>query len=174
MKKVIKVKLDPHSIENAITELQMYKEETERRVLMLIKKLAERGVEIARAKVIEMGAVDSNELLGSIDSCLVGSVGFIRVNAEYGMFVEFGTGIVGSKDSHPASDAFGWEYDINDHGENGWFYPYNNNRHHKFRFNPETGKFQPWTDGMKARPFMYETALQLRDEFPKIVAEVFG
>lgn len=161
MKKVIKVKLDQQSIADAITELQMYKEEVERRIALLVKKLTERGADIARVKIVEMGAVDTSELLNSVESCLVGNIGYIRVNAEYGMFVEFGTGIVGAGKTHPASEAFGWQYDIHQHGEKGWHFP------------ADDGSY-PITRGQPSRPFMYETALQLRDEFPAIVKEVFG
>lgn len=166
MKKVIKVKLDPKSIENAITELQMYKEDLERRVTLLVNKLTERGAVIARAKVVEMGAFYTGGLLDSIESYYFAfggaPVGFIRVNAEYGMFVEFGTGIVGeNSEHHPAQSAFGWEYDVNQHGEVGWLFP------------ADDGTFRR-TRGQASRPFMYETALQLRDEFPAIVKEVFG
>lgn len=166
MKKVIKVKLEPKSIERAITELQMYKEEVIRRVNLLVKKLTERGANIARAKVVEMGAYYTGELLESIESYLFAfggtAVGFIRVNAEYGMFVEFGTGIVGENGNHhPAQEVFGWEYDVNEHGEVGWLFPTDDGTYRRTR-------------GQESRPFMYETALQLRDEFPEIVKEVFG
>ena len=164
-KKVIKVRLDPKSIEDAITELQMYKEELERRVRLLVETLTDRGADIARAKVVEMDAVYSGELLSSINSYLFAfggnPVGFIRVNADYGMFVEFGTGIVGENSPHhPAQGAFDWEYDVNDHGELGWWYPGDDGQLH-------------WTKGQPSRPFMYETAQQLKREFPKIVQEVF-
>lgn len=161
MKKVIKVRLDPKSIEAAITELQMYKEDLQRRATLLVKTLSDRGADIVRAKVVEMDAVDTGELLDSVESCLVGSVGFIRVNAEYGMFVEFGTGIVGSQSPHPADGDYGWQYDIHHHGTAGWVYP------------ADDGTFRR-TRGQQSRPFMYETALRLRDEFPSIVKEVFG
>lgn len=166
MKKVIKVKLSAEGIEEAITELQMYKEDLERRVRALVSKLTERGANIARAKVVEMGAFYTGELLDSINSYYFSfggaPVGFIRVNAEYGMFVEFGTGIVGANaDPHPALSAFGWEYDVNDHGEVGWLYPADDGTYRRTR-------------GQASRPFMYETALQLKDEFPTIVREVFG
>lgn len=164
-KKVIKVKLDPDSIAKAISELQMYKEEVERRVHLLIETLTDRGADIARAKVVEMDALYSGELLGSINSYLFAfggnPVGFIRVNAEYGMFVEFGTGIVGKNSTHhPAHGAFDWEHDVHAHGEAGWWYPGDDGKAH-------------WTQGQPSRPFMYETAQQLKEEFPKIVKEVF-
>lgn len=165
-KKVIKVRLDPNSIADAITELQMYKEELERRVELLVKTLTDRGAEIARAKVVDMDAVYSGDLLGSINSYLSATgaipVGFIRVNADYGMFVEFGTGIVGAENpNHPAHSAFDWEHDIHGHGYSGWWYPGDDGQAH-------------WTKGQPSRPFMYETARQLEAEFPKIVQEVFG
>ena len=161
MKKVIKVKLDPKSIENAINELRAYREETEQRVKLLITTLVERGATIARAKVVEMDAVDKGNLLGSIESVLAGNVGYIRVNAEYGVFVEFGTGIVGDSKQHPLVGEFGWEYDVNNHGETGWHFP------------ADDGTW-PITRGQPSRPFMYETAQQLRAELPSIIKEVFG
>lgn len=166
MKKVIKVKLEPNSIANAITELQMYKEDLERRVTLLVKALTERGADIARAKIVEMKAYATGELLNSVGSYYFAfggdPVGFIRVNAEYGMFVEFGTGIVGANAKpHPALEAFGWEYDVNQHGEVGWLYPADDGTYRRTR-------------GQASRPFMYETAQELRDEFPAIVKEVFG
>lgn len=160
MKKVIKVKLSARGIEDAITELQMYKEDLERRVKLLVNKLTESGADIARAKIQELEAVDTGELLNSVESCVVGNIGYIRVNAEYGMFVEFGTGIVGDNSQHPRAGDFGWQYDINNHGEAGWHFP------------ADDGSY-PITKGQASRPFMYETALRLRDEFPAIVKEVF-
>lgn len=165
-KKVITVRLDPESIAKAISELQMYKEEIERRVQLLVETLTDRGADIARAKVVELDAVYSGELLSSINSYLFAfggdPVGFIRVNAEYGMFVEFGTGIIGKTvDHHPLQDAFGWEYDVNNHGWVGWLFP------------TDDGSYRR-TYGQESRPFMYETALKLKSEFPKIVKEVFG
>ncbi len=161
MKKVINVKLDPNSIADAINELQEYKREVERKARRLIKKLTARGADIVRVKIVEMGAVDKGRLLDSVDSFLLGDVGYIRVCAEYAMFVEFGTGIIGAGKTHPASDVFGWEYDIHGHGEAGWHFP------------ADDGSY-PITKGQPSRPFMYETAQKLRDEFPAIVKEVFG
>lgn len=161
MSKVIKVKLDPKSIENAINELNAYKEEVERRVKLLITVLVERGAEIARAKIVEMEAIDKGNLLNSVESVLAGNVGYIRVNADYGIFVEFGTGIVGEGKSHPQAGEFDWEYDIHEHGEAGWHFP------------ADDGSW-PITKGQPSRPFMYETAQQLRAELPSIIKEVFG
>lgn len=164
-RKVIKVRLDPDSVAQAITELQMYKEDVERRVRLLVETLTDRGAEIVRAKVVDMDAVRTGELLESVGSYLFAfggdPVGFIRINAEYGMFVEFGTGIVGKNNAkHPAHSAFDWEHDVHDHGDLGWWYPGDDGKAH-------------WTKGQPSRPFTYEAAEQLKAEFPKIVKEVF-
>lgn len=166
MKKVIKVKLNPKSIDNAIKELDEYKRDLERRVQLLVKTLTENGAEIARAKVVEMKKYYTGELLNSIDSYLFGfggaPVGFIRVNAEYGMFVEFGTGIKGTENQkHPAHSAFNWAHDTHKHGDSGWLFPMDDGTYRR-------------TKGQASSPFMWETAQQLKEEFPKIVKEVFG
>lgn len=165
MKKVIKVKLDPQSVADAITQLQMYREDLERRVKILVKNLTSRGAEIVRMNIFEMDAVYSKELLNSVEEyfgVVDGKhIGFIRVNAEYGALVEFGTGIVGKVNSHDLAGEKGYKYDVNNHGEAGWWWPDDNGAVH-------------WTQGMPSRPFMYEASQALRDEFPAIVKEVFG
>ena len=60
MKKVIKVKLDPKSIENAINEIQEYQKDLERRVRLLLKRLTDEGVIIAKAKVVQHGIIHDN------------------------------------------------------------------------------------------------------------------
>jgi hypothetical protein len=76
--------------------------------------------------------------------------------------VEFGTGIIGAKQSHPEWDKYGWSYDENSHGIMGWVY-----------LNDRTGRLQH-TLGYRSRPFMYNSRKRLESEIPKIVKEVFG
>jgi hypothetical protein len=98
-----------------------------------------------------------------------GNTGFIRVDDEYAVFFEFGTGPVGAKNPHPlhptyTTDAWYTKADGKPMDElYGWT-----------PLTDEDGETYYLTIGQKAKPFMYETALQLRDEFPKIVKEVFG
>jgi hypothetical protein len=67
---------------------------------------------------------------------------YVNVNDEYAMYVEFGTGIVGSEHPHPMP----WAYDINNHGEEGW------------KYIGKDGKLH-WTAGQESKPFMYESWL---------------
>lgn len=60
----------------------------------------------------------------------------------YSAFVEYGTGIVGAGDPHPNAGTDGWQYDINSHGAEGWYYIDNEGA---LRF----------TAGMPAHRFLY-------------------
>lgn len=168
MKRVIRVKLDPHSIDAAIREIQAYKEDLERRVRLLLKRLTDEGVKIAKAKVVEHGIIHDNELTNSINGFVSGNVGFIRVDDEHAVFFEFGTGPVGASNPHPLGGSYKSE---------GWFTAADGKPMDSLygwkRYGTE-GDTYFFTEGQKAKPFMYETAQKLKDEFPRIVKEVFG
>lgn len=168
MKKVIKVKLDPKSIENAIKEIEAYKEDLEKRVRLLLKRLTDEGVRIAKAKVVEHGVIHDTQLTNSINGFVMGNTGFIRVDDEHAVFFEFGTGPIGASDPHPLGSSYKSE---------GWYTKADEkpmNELYGWRPLGKDGDVYFFTEGQKAKPFMYETALQLRDVFPEIVKEVFG
>lgn len=174
MKKVIKVKLDPESIANAVAEVQAYKEDLERRVRMLLKRLTDQGVQIAKAKVVEHGIIHDAELTNSIHGFISVALGagFIRVDDEHAAFFEFGTGPVGASDEHPLSGEAGWNY-----SEDGWFTRADGKPMYSlYGWKPLVGDkgYYYFTEGQKSKPFMYETAMELRNVFPAMVREVFG
>ena len=136
--RTIQITLDPSSIANAIKELNEYKAEIETKTKQLIQRLVDLGANVARVKIVEMGAYYSGELLSGVGgyfSPLLNS-GWVKVTNNHAAFVEFGTGVVGLANPH----------------KNG-----------EYRF----------TEGMKSRPFMYETELELQRTFPKLAMEVF-
>lgn len=153
-----------YSIESAIGEIDDIIAEIRRRTGQLVERLTNEGVEIARVQVISLGAIYTGDLLNSIEGFYdpVSHVGIISANVPYAAYVEYGTGIVGSANPHPAYGEVGWVYDVNEHGDQGWIY-----------LNPNDDKFH-WTAGMSARPFMYNTALQLRELCAQIAREVFA
>lgn len=154
--------LSVKEINRAIREVEKYKAELNAKVSRLIEALTDYGVEIAKVQVRQLGAWYTGELESSISGYFSPSlgVGIIKAGAPYAVYVEFGTGIVGSGSPHPAPA--GWQYDVNAHGESGWWY-----------FNDNTGRVQ-WTKGMPSRPFMYNTAKQLENECKIIAREVFN
>lgn len=179
MKRQITITLDPKSIDKAIKELEQYKAEIKAKTEMLVSKLVDKGVDIAKMSLLSYGAYQTGDLFNSIDGEVAESktgklIGYVRVCADYVVYVEFGTGVVGDKSPHPDAQDLDYDYDVNDHGEDGWFYPYDNRRAHKYRFNPATKREQPWTAGEPAKPFMYDTSLYLRDILISTAKEVFG
>jgi len=154
--------LSTKEINRAIRELEQYKKELNRKTSLLIEALTDRGVEIAKAQIRELGAVYTGELESSISGYFSPStgVGIIKAGAPYAVYVEFGTGIVGAGSPHPAPA--GWRYDVNNHGEKGWWY-----------FNDRDQKWH-WTKGIESRPFMYNTVQILERECMRIAKEVFA
>ena len=171
MKKIIKVNaFDPKSIEEAINELEEYKKDVERRARLLLEKLTEAGVKIAKAKVVEYGIIHDNNLTNSINGFIDGNVGYVRVNDEYAMFFEFGTGPVGKENPHPMDGVTyrttPW-YTQADGKDMAYLYDWT-------PYIGDDGSVYYLASGQPAKPFMYDTALKLRDMFPSIVEEVFG
>ena len=77
--------------------------------------------------------------------------------------VEYGTGVVG-EGTH--EDPKNYQYDINGHGENGWW------------FFDDKGKIH-WTKGMKAHRFMYQATVDYittgyKDIFKKLFDKKIG
>ena len=161
-KTVIKCKLDERDINRAIKELERYKQEFLNRCSQLVEALTDYGVEIAKIQVSQLDAYYTGELMNSIEGYFspTTQVGIIKAGAYYAAYVEFGTGVVGSRSPHP--DPQDWQYDVNAHGDEGWVY-----------YDEDSGNFR-WTKGFKSRPFMYNTAREIEKSCAKIAKEVFG
>lgn len=170
--KNIEIRLDPKSVANAIKELQAYKKEVEQKARLLVQRLTDYGVDIARIKIVDMGAVYSGELLSGVDGYFspLLNAGYVRVTSDHVAFVEFGTGVVGQQSPHTNGEylskaswgyATGQKIFTTKDGKVGWIYP------------TDDGGFR-FTEGMKSRPFMYQTALELQRVFPRMAKEVFG
>ena len=97
------------------------------------------------------------------------NAGFVRVTSDHVAFVEFGTGVVGQQSPHRNGEYLSkaaWGYATGSKifttkdGKVGWIYP------------TDDGSFR-FTEGMRSRPFMYETAIELAQIFDQIALEVF-
>lgn len=152
-------------------KLNDYKKDLARKVSELLDRLTSEGADIARVKIVSMDAFYSGELLSGVSGYYSPSLnaGFIRVTSDHVAFVEFGTGVVGENSQHPNSEylaAASWKYNSGEHifttkdGKVGWVYP------------TDDGGYR-FTEGMKSRPFMYETAVELEAKLKEITREVF-
>lgn len=161
-KTVIKFGLSEKEINRAIKEVAQFKKEFLEKCSRLVEALTEQGEMAAKLQVAQVDAVYTGELMNSIEGYYspTHNVGIIKAGAIYAAYVEYGTGVVGKQSPHP--DPQGWQYDINQHGDEGWVY-----------YDDDTGQFR-WTKGFKSRPFMYNTARELEKECARIAREVFG
>ena len=161
-KTIISCTLDTKDIQRAVNELKAYKKQFLERCNQLVETLTDYGVEVAKVQVAQLDAYYTGELMNSIEGYFspTTQVGIIKAGAYYAAYVEFGTGVVGSRSPHP--DPQDWQYDVNAHGDEGWVY-----------YDDDSGKFR-WTKGFKSRPFMYNTAREIEKNCAKIAKEVFG
>ena len=153
------------SISAAIRELRLYQSDIAYKCKVLARRLAEIGVEVARVHVADLDAIYSGELLSSIKAEYDGNVPdgaswMVVTDCPWAFYVEFGTGIVGAGSPHPNPGIAGWKYDVNQHGDLGWYYFKDGEWH--------------WTKGMPSRPFMYRAAMDLRSRIESVAREVFG
>lgn len=165
--RTIKVKLEPHSIAQAIEEINTYRDELEKKVRVLLKTITDRGVRIAQARVVDHFILYDNTLSSSIHGYVQGNRGFISVDDKNAVWFEFGTGPVGAKDPHPLSTGYA--------DEGWWTAADGKDMETLYGWEPfgTDGDTFYFTYGQPAKPFMYETAQRLRELFPKMAAEVF-
>ena len=161
-KHTVSFELTEAGIDRAIRHVKVFKYIFLRKCDKLLEVLTDTGVEIAKLQVRQLDAVYTGDLMNSIEGFYSpnSQVAIIKAGAYYAVYVEFGTGVVGSQSPHPIPN--GWQYDKNNHGDKGWVY-----------YDEKQDKFK-WTKGFKSRPFMYNTARQLEKECARIAKEVFG
>ena len=169
---MITVNFNAGNVETVIKELEEYKNELNNKVKLLVQRLTDYGADIARVKIVSLGAYYSGELLSGVDGYFspLLNAGYVKVTSDHVAFVEFGTGVKGQNSPHKNGEYLSkaaWKYAsgakifTTKDGRVGWIYP------------TDDGGFR-FTEGMVSRPFMYETALAIRREFPKIAKEVFS
>lgn len=154
----IKVSLSEVNIDRAIQDLKAFQGKIEKAAETVTYRLTEQGVSLARQNAAYMDIYDSGELVNGIDSEYERkNKGLVVSSAKHSAFCEFGTGVVGAGSPHP-NPIDGWQYDVNEHGEEGWWY-YNDEGERR------------WTKGMPSRPYMYDTAVMLRNMVPDVIKE---
>ena len=146
----IKLKLNDQSINQALKDIKAYQKKVDAAGENLTHSLTEQGVSLAQLNASYMSIYDTGELVSGIESQYRGDKGYVVSTAPHSAFAEFGTGIPGAQSPHPEPGLAGWRYDVNEHGEEGWWYMGDDGEWH-------------WTAGMASRPYMYDTARMLRN-----------
>lgn len=170
---VIKVRFNPfdqRSIADAVRRLYEIRDNITKCSNNVLDQLADMGARYAKGSVTAYRAYDTGYLHDSIHPEFTTAdkrVSKVVADAWYAAYVEYGTGIVGAGlkeggSEHPTAGMDGWDYDVNNHGEDGWWY-----------FDFTRSKWQ-WTAGQPAKPFMYDTKLYLEKEAEDVYANVFA
>lgn len=149
------LKLNTKSITDTINKLRQYQKSLDGFKERAIKIAVEMGVEQAKDIAGYMDIYDSGELVDGIVGEYENGKGYIHSTAPHSAFVEMGTGVRGKEDPNPYDYYPGWRYDVNEHGEKGWYYIGKDGNWH-------------WTKGMPSRPYMYMTAQVLKESKAEI------
>lgn len=173
-RRVFKCDLSQRGIEKLIKDLKNYRDVIlPDKIREISERLAIEGVSVAKIQVQKYNAVFTSELVNSIAEKMgaqtkTRSVFYVVADSEHAVFVEFGTGQMGEEAPYPypLPPGFDWKYNVGPKifevspGQYGWFYQRDGETY--------------FTQGMPARPFMYETAMDLYTKVIKIVKEVFS
>ena len=104
--------------------------------------------------------IDTGELASSFKKSLVyNDIIEVYTNKAYAAFVEFGTGVVGERSPRTYNANIEWQYDVNQHGDNGWWYYIGNEKH--------------WTKGQVASEYMYKAYQDLEASYQLIAERIF-
>lgn len=174
MKRTYKTDLSRSGIDNLIKQLKDYKDNVlPDKIRQISERLANEGVLVAKVQIQKYNAIFTSELINSITSkpsaqTKTRSVFYVVADSEHAVFVEFGTGQIGAEAPYPypMPPGFDWEYNVGQTifevspGQYGWFYQRDGQTY--------------FTQGMPARPFMYETAMDLYTKVVAIVTDVFS
>lgn len=103
------------------------------------------------------------------------AVSGIRNDEEKWTYHEYGTGVIGSQIPHTAEALAkaGWKYDVNAHGEKGWWYPIkeDDDDDNPHKWTDESGRLRAWTKGLPAERAFYDALERAREMFPEIAEE---
>lgn len=174
----IEIGLSPSSVRKAIEQIREYRESLDGKCEEFVEKLADYGVERAKAYVLSLDAVFEGELLGSVHSeentnteegCFAMAV---KADSEHAIFVELGTGDLNGGQPYIGELPSGYTYGGGTKyttltrpfkgypvGSYGWFYFKNN---------------EWWfCEGMESRPFMFNASVDMREKIEILAKEVF-
>ncbi len=115
--------LDLRTVGKAINQIEEYQKKIRELIPEFLKRCAEAVRDLANQKLGGYGysgaLISEIQNSWSIDDSTDGVVTLINSH-DKAVYIEFGTGIVGSGDAHEMASKSGYKYDVNGHGEKGW------------------------------------------------------
>lgn len=148
MKTTVTIELSKQSLNAAKDLIREYKNNYERGICDSVRMATEAMYNKVLQKCYENGIHDHVDAI-HWDYDEATRTGKVWTNDYVLMFNEMGTGIVGLYNPHPMLG--NWKYDINEHGEKGWWYPKNDGTY-------------GWTKGLPSRRMFYDAYCEMVDE----------
>lgn len=151
------IELSKKSLKRTINYLNKYKVAYEKGVENAIEYATELMYEKVKQYCYDNGILNhTSKIYKEYDN--IKNIGKVWTNDMVLIFNEMGTGITGMNNPHPSPNgAFkSWKYDVNEHGEKGWYYP------------KEDGTFG-WTKGLPSRHMFFSAFNEIKGEIGNIV-----
>lgn len=174
-----KMELSTKSVDNLLKMLKM----TEAKIRFVVSA--------ALQQLADMGVAHIGQLLtyyGLGDTELARTIELIKVNDNHyriratgkqtsigvcqAVLIEFGTGVKGEQQPHQLAAEVGYKYDINAHGNDGWYYPSSEQDRNPKKYVTKEGDIIAWTKGMPSRPFMYNSTIFLESEVQDVLRQI--
>lgn len=170
MSKKISISLSQKSIENAIKELNQYKDELRRKNEEFVRKLAELGIPIINQNIASVAGDSDKSHNTYIELNSFGDYSQATLVCEGKdlLFIEFGAGVhyngSAGNSPHPKGQEFG--YTIGSYGKgqgknDHWFYY------------ADSGE-SVMSHGTQATMPVYKASIEIKNQIRKIAKEVFG
>lgn len=101
------------------------------------------------------------------------AVASIINDEEKAQFQEYGTGVIGEQFPHVAEELqkIGWKYDVNGHGEAGWWYPTTDSDPNPYKWTDTDGQLRAWTKGLPAGRYFYNALKRAEEMFTEVALE---
>ena len=176
-KKNIKINLfDQKSIQNAIKQIEQYRDDLPRKCQEICRRLSEEGVRVADAAINSVPIGKTITLTTDINPSKMGCKAMLKMmgretRTEDGrifftaLAIEFGAGIRYNQTANPKSSEFGMgvgTFPGQTHAfQDGWYYLGNDGEWH-------------YSHGIQASMPMYKASVEMKQKIDTIVKEVFG
>lgn len=152
------------SLDEMIKRYENRKKDYPKMAMRIADRLADEMLDYVKEKKTEHGASpykDSKRIPAKLEGNI--ATAGMKDTTLKAYYNEFGTGIRGSENPHPAE---GMQY-----RDGGWWYPTDSNDKNKTKRETENGELIAYTKGLPAQKGYYEALQKANELFPKIGAE---
>lgn len=175
--KTIKINMfQSGALKTAIQEVRTFSSQLKEGLDALCKTLLDEGVNVAKAQLMAFPAIDTGALMASIGHGAYdpgSGTGYIYAGAYYAFYVEYGTGLRGAENPHPnVGGGGGSKFAVLSRDGQKTYEGYNEERLGWYYYGDDGGWH--YTEGMPARPFMFNTMMTLKDRAEQGGAQVIG